>query len=48
LALATAAFVLLCVLLRVISHDDAAWLRQTFGSTLGGAIDTAIRRAEVR
>jgi O-antigen/teichoic acid export membrane protein len=48
LALATVAFVLLCVLLRVISHDDAAWLRQTFGSMLGGAIGTAIRRAEVR
>ena len=43
LALATAALVLLCVLVRVISHDDAAWLRQAFGSMLGGAIGTAIR-----
>jgi O-antigen/teichoic acid export membrane protein len=33
---------------RVISHDDAAWLRQAFGSKFGGAIGTAIRRVEVR
>jgi O-antigen/teichoic acid export membrane protein len=43
-----AVFALIALVLRVIPHDDGRWLRDSFGSALGGVVGTAVRRLEAR